>query len=85
MLSSEQKLVVWVHARDSLVVVSFELRVEVEDLLEPHVLRVLVVDLRVDANVEVVVDRDLNLNFLCECAQSLIPENLVFPRTLPID
>ena len=72
-LTSEHQSVVWVHAGGGLVVLGLELRVEVEDLLEPHVLVVFMVNLRIQADRNVLVHRHSNLDLLSEASKRCKP------------
>ena len=69
-LTSENQLMVRIHARRSLVIIWHQLGVEVENFLEPHVLRVFVVNLCIETNLDVLVKRNENFNFLIEAAMA---------------
>ena len=84
-LSGEHQSVVRIHARCCLIIVRYELRVEVEDLLKPHVFRILVVYLSIDADMEVLVNRNMNFDLFCETAQSLEPSDSLRIGTLSLD
>ena len=57
-----------VHPRGGLVIIGHQLRVKVEYFFEPHILRVLMINLCVQADRNVLIVGNYDINFLSEAA-----------------